>query len=448
MRSVHPRRVSLLAAALFVTGFSACTPPSLATGAPAATVPNPALPDSVLVRADIEVLASSEFEGRLTGTRGNDSAAAYLGRRYASLRLAPASTITGPCGTGCPDAYLRPIIVNVAVRGGPPERLHSNNVAGIVRGTDPVLRDEFVVIGAHFDHLGRSTDGAMDPEARDAIRNGADDNASGSAAVLALARRFARTPAKRSILVTHFSGEEQGLLGSARFVQDPPVPLAKMVAMLNFDMVGRLRDDKVIVYGIGTAAEMKALVESAAAGTGLKLSLVPDGTGPSDHSSFYLRDMPVLHFFTDVHPDYHRATDDADKVNIAGEVRVIDLAERALRDIANRPARLTFTKVTTATRTASGPGGGAYFGSIPDMGSAGVEGMLLSGVSAGGPAEKAGIKGGDLIVEFGGKKIKDIYDYTDAIGAYKPNDVVAVVVLRGPSRERHTISVTLGRRGG
>lgn len=435
MTSVTSRRVSLLAAALFVAGVSACRMASTASlGAGF-------LPDSAQIRRDIEVLAADRFEGRRTGTPGNDSAAAYLARRYASIRLEQAPGAAG---------FLQRFTAYEAVRGAGPTALPTQNVVGIVRGTDPALRDEYVVIGAHFDHLGRSTTGAMDPDSRDAIRNGADDNASGSAAVLALARRFARTPARRSILVMHFSGEEQGLLGSAWFVEHPVVPVAKLAAMLNFDMVGRLRDDKLIVYGVATATEMKAVLDSAnATAAPLKLSAIGDGFGPSDHSSFYSKDLPVLHFFTDVHPDYHRATDDADKINIAGAVRVVDLAERAARDIANRPARLTFTKAPVAARTASSPGGGgAYFGSIPDMGSAGTDGMLLSGVSAGGPAEKAGIKGGDLIVEFGGKKIKDIYDYTDAIGAYKPGDVVPVVVIRGPSKERLTISVSLGRRGG
>lgn len=411
------------------------------------TIAGSVLPDSVQVRRDIEVLASDAFEGRRTGTPGNDSAAAFLASRYAALRLAPAVGATTACGTGCAAAYLIKFTASEAVRGAAPRPLPSQNVAGVVRGTDPALRDEYVVIGAHFDHLGRSIVGATDPAAANAIRNGADDNASGSAAVLALARRLAAQPTRRSVLIVHFSGEEQGLLGSAKFVETPPVPVAKMAAMVNFDMVGRMKDDKLIVYGVGTATEMRALLDSANV-DGLKLAPVPDGTGPSDHSSFYLKDMPVLHFFTDTHADYHAATDDADKINIAGEMRVIDLAERVVRNIANRPARLTFTKVATPTRMASGPGNGAYFGSIPDMASGEENGMRLSGVSAGGPAEKAGLKGGDLIVEFGGKPIKNIYDYTDAIGAYKPGDEVTVVVLRGAANERLTIKVTLGRRGG
>jgi len=431
---------ALVAAALLAV--AACRAPG---GAPVAS---PTAPDSVQVRLDIETLASDRLEGRRTGTPGNDSAAMFLAARYAALGLQAAPDAVVTC-VRCPAAYIRRFNATEPVRGGPPNVMPTQNVVGVIPGTDPSLRNEYVVIGAHFDHLGRSTVGALDPDHGTEIRNGADDNASGSAAVLALARRLARAPTKRPILVAHFTGEEEGLLGSAYLAEHPPVPVTQMVAMLNFDMVGRLRDDKVIVYGLATAAEMKGVVDSANAGIGLKLSLVPDGTGPSDHSSFYLKDIPVLHFFTDVHADYHRASDDADKINVAGEVRVVDLAERAVRIIADRPKKLTFTKApsTTVARSPSA-GNGAYFGSIPDMGAGDDTGMRLSGVSPGGPAEKAGLKGGDLIVEFGGKPIKNIYDYTDALGAYKPGDVVSVVLLRGAAKERITLAVTLGRRGG
>jgi hypothetical protein len=404
-------------------------------------------PDSIQVRHDIQVLASDSFGGRRTGTTGNEKAARYLSERLAAMRLEPAVSAPG-CAAGCAAGYLRSFTASVASHAGPPVSVSSKNVVGIIHGTHPTLGNEYVVIGAHFDHLGNSTESAMDPGAGSAIRNGADDNASGTAAVLALARRLAYKPAQRSILVVLFSGEEQGLLGSAKFVEAPPVPVAKMTAMVNFDMVGRMRDDKLLVFGIGTAGEMRGVVESANT-DGLKLSLIPDGTGPSDHSSFYLKQMPVLHLFTDSHEDYHRATDDVEKINIAGEVKVIDLAERIIRNIADRPQRLSYVRIVTATRSGGSPTtGAAYFGSIPDMANADETGMKLSGVSAGGPAEKAGFRAGDLIVEFGGKTVKNIYDYTEAIGAFKPGDEVTVIVLRGPAKERLAIKVTLGRRGG
>lgn len=434
------RRVAI--AALFFSAACQSAPSIPSIG------PSPAeRPDSVMVRQDIEILASDSFGGRRTGTPGNEKAARYISERMAAMRLEPAAGTAG-CGAGCAAGYLRSFTASVASHAGPPVVVSSKNVVGIIPGTHPTLANEYVVIGAHFDHLGNSTESAMDPGAGNAIRNGADDNASGTAAVLALARRFAYKPAQRSILVVLFSGEEQGLLGSARFVEAPPVPVAQMAAMVNFDMVGRMREDKLLVFGFGTAGEMRGIVDSANT-AGLRLSLIPDGTGPSDHSSFYLKQIPVLHLFTDSHEDYHRATDDADKINIAGEVKVIDLAERIVRNIADRQRRLSYVRIVTASRSGGSPTtGAAYFGSIPDMANADETGMKLSGVSAGGPAEKAGFRAGDLIIEFGGRPVKNIYDYTNAIGAFKPGDEVTVIVLRGAAKERLSIKVTLGRRGG
>jgi hypothetical protein len=438
MLTISARRAFV--AALFF--LAACSPsPRTTAGGP----PPAALSDSAQIRFDIGVLAADSLGGRRTGTPGFAKATRYTSERFAAMRLEPVSA-TPSCAIGCGPAYLRAFTAFVASHTGPATSLSGQNVVGIVRGSDAALRNEYVVIGAHLDHLGDSPESAMDQGT--AIRNGADDNASGSSAVLALARRFARNPAKRSVLVALFGGEEEGLLGSAKLVENPPVPVASMAAMVNFDMVGRMREDRLIVYGVGTAAEMRGLVDSSNA-AGLRLAMVPDGSGPSDHSSFYLKDMPVLHFFTDTHEDYHRASDDAHKINDAGVVKVVDLAERVVRRIADRPGRLTFTRVQTASRNTGSPTtGAAYFGSIPDMASADEEGMKLSGVSAGGPAEKAGLKAGDLIVEFGGRAIKNIYDYTNAIGAFKPGDEVAVVLLRGAAKERLTIKVTLGRRGG
>ena len=390
-------------------------------------------PDSLTIRRDIEYLADPRLEGRGTGTAGNDSAAAWLVRRYEEIGL---------------KGTKQPFIAKQAMRGGEAKSLPTNNVFAIVPGRDASLRAEFVVIGAHFDHLGRSTMGAMDPEAGNVIHPGADDNASGTAAVLALAQRFARSPAKRSVVFVNFTGEELGLLGSSWFVDHAPVPLTSVVAMINFDMVGRLRNDKLIVYGVATAKELPAILDSANASVGLKLSAVGDGEGPSDHSSFYHKAMPVLHLFTDLHDEYHRASDVASKINAAGEERVVTFAERATRVIADRPARLTFTNAATGAtpRASERQSSGVYLGSIPDMGAADEVGMKLSGVRAGSPADSAGFKAGDIIVDFGGVEVKDIYGYTDALNAHNPGDVVKVIVRRGA--ERVTLTVTLGKRAG
>jgi Zn-dependent M28 family amino/carboxypeptidase len=346
------------------------------------------------------------------------------------------------------DRFLQPFVARsvTAAHAGLPAALPTANVVGRVDGTDPALRDEFVVIGAHFDHLGRGTMGALDPDSKDAIRNGADDNASGTAAVIELARLLRLAPPKRSVIFVTFSGEELGLLGSQYFVEHSPVPLEKVRAMLNFDMVGRLRDGRLIVYGAATATEMKDIIDRANGPAPLAITAVGDGFGASDHSSFYGKNLPVLHFFTNVHEDYHKATDDVERVNVAGIARVVALAERITRDIADRPAPLTFVRaVAAAPTTSSRAGTSAYLGSVPDMGATEVTGVRLSGVRAGSPADSAGLRAGDVIVELGGKPVKDLYGYTDALYAHKPGDTVAIVVLRGT--ERVTVKVTLGRRG-
>jgi aminopeptidase YwaD len=430
------RILSSLFATALISAAASCTP---ALG----TLSTATRADSAVIRRDIEFLASDKLEGRLAGTPGNDSAAAYLARRYRLLGL-----------TELAPGYLQPFNALSAqdAHMGRTAPRPTQNVVALLRGRDPALRDEYVVIGAHFDHLGRETTFAQDPEAGDAIRNGADDNASGTAAVLDLARLLAANPPRRSVIFVNFSAEELGVLGSSWFVKHSPVPTQSIVAMLNFDMVGRLRNDKLIVYGTATATELKGIVDSAnaaaAGGTAmLRVTGGGDGYGPSDQSSFYAKDIPVLHFFTDLHDDYHRATDDADKINAAGEARVVELALRVARAIADRPSRLTFVRIAAPARTsASEEGKQAYLGTVPDMAPSETPGLRLTGVRAGSPADLGGLKAGDVIVELGGTAVKDLYSYSDALYAHKPGDVVKIVVLRGG--ERVELSVTLGRRGG
>jgi len=425
-------------------------------GARVAPASSSSMADTARIRADIVYLASDALEGRGTGTPGNDSAAAYLAREYERLGLTKIER-----ARSCPEmrpgvrecvsgraSYLQYFSARSveAAHAGLPGELPTQNVVAMEPGSDPALRGQPLVIGAHFDHLGRSAFNSLDPQAGTAIRHGADDNASGTAAVLELARRFHAAPARRPIIFVNFSGEELGDLGSEYFVNNAPVPVDSIDVMLNFDMVGRLRNDKLIVYGVATATEMRAIVDSANVGEPFALDAVGDGFGPSDHSSFYGKGVPVLHFFTDIHEDYHRATDVASKINIPGEARVIDYAERIARAIANRPARLTYVRAAQpAPRMSGAPGHGTWFGSVPDMGSSDVAGVKLAGVTPGSPADKAGALAGDVIVEFGGKAVKDIYDYTDAIGSHMPGDVVQVIVLRAGTRL--TLTATLGKRG-
>ncbi len=402
---------------------------------------------------DIAYLSDDRLEGRGTGTAGNDSAAAYIARSHALLGLRPLmpDTARADCRVDVVPATCLGFLQRFTARGtevaheGHPDGLRTQNVVAMVRGSDAALRGEYVVIGAHYDHLGRSTFGALDPQAGDAIRNGADDNASGTAAVMELARMFAAHPARRSIIVASFTGEELGLLGSQWFVEHSPVPLDSVVAMVNFDMVGRLRNDKLIVYGVATAKELPELLAAANVAPKLTISAVGDGFGPSDQSSFYAKGIPVLHFFTDLHDDYHRATDDIERINAPGEARVVALAERTVRAIADRPSHLTAVRVAAPPPSSGGQGSNTYLGTIPDMSAGEVPGLKLTGVRAGSPAELAGLVAGDVIVEFAGVAVTDLNTYSAALYAHKPGDVVAVVFLRGG--QRRTTSVTLGKRG-
>ena len=311
------------------------------------------LPEAGRLQRDIEFLSSDGLEGRLTGTPGNDSAAAFIARRAESMGLRAVTVDTAsadcrvlPAPARC-GSFLQKFVARGVemVRAGHPDGVPTQNVVAMVAGRDPALRGQYLVIGAHYDHLGRSTAGALDPEAKNSIRNGADDNASGTAAVMELARLIAAQPSKRSIIFVHFGAEELGLLGSQYFVEHSPVPLDSIVAMVNFDMIGRLRNDRLIVYGVASATEMRSILDSANGASGLAVTAVGDGFGASDHASFYAKGIPVLHFFTDFHEDYHRASDHADKINAVGEARVLALAERAVRAIADRPSRLTSVRV-------------------------------------------------------------------------------------------------------
>jgi aminopeptidase YwaD len=420
---------SALAALLLI---AACK--TAETGGPA----QPLSADADRIQRDIAWLADDQRDGRGTGTAGNDSAAAYIARRHEALGLQQV----------VPGTYLQRFTARSAemAHEGHPEGVPAENVVAMVPGSDPALRNQYMVIGAHFDHLGRSSAHASDPEARDAIRNGADDNASGTAAVMELARRFAAHPAKRSIIFASFTGEELGLLGSQWFVEHSPVPVDSIVAMVNFDMIGRLRNDKLIVYGVATARELPSIIAAANVEPKLVVSAVGDGFGPSDHSSFYTKGIPVLHFFTDLHDDYHKATDDAEKINAAGEARVVGMAERVVRTIADRPTRMNVVRSAAPVASAgSREGSNTYLGSIPDMSAGDVPGLKLSGVRAGSPAALGGLEAGDVIVSFGGRAVTDLYSYTDALYAHKPGDEVSVTYLR--RGVRRTKNVTLGKRG-
>jgi hypothetical protein len=311
----------------------------------------------------------------------------------------------------------------------------------------PGKTGEYVIIGAHYDHLGRGNFDSLAPSQIGQIHPGADDNASGTAGVLELARLLApqKGQLQRGILFASFAGEELGLLGSAAWVKDPTRPLDKAAAMLNMDMIGRIKDDKLYIGGVGTGSTLKPILEQAQPKSGFKIEYSAGGYSASDHTSFVARKIPVLFFFSGLHSDYHKPSDTWEKINPDSAARLLDLVSTTGLQLADAPERPAFITVVE-DRPAGGSGGGGYgpyFGSIPDFGQ--VEtGVKFSDVRPGSPAAKAGLKAGDILIQFGDKPIKNLYDFTDALRRSKVGDVVEVKVLR--DGQPVTASVKLEQR--
>ncbi len=326
-----------------------------------------------------------------------------------------------------------------------PLRTEAYNVVGKLEGRDPLLADEVIVVGAHYDHLGLGGPGSMAPE-EEVPHNGADDNASGTAVLLGLAKYFGadrgRLPA-RSLVFVAFSAEEMGLIGSEYFVSHPPFALDEVMAMVNFDMVGRLRDNKVQVFGTETAEEFPALLDSLDAESPLVLSHVGDGYGPSDQTSFYAREIPVLHMFTGTHSQYHRPDDDWQLINAEGMADVSRFSANLIKILGDWPTELKLVK-QERPQARGGGGYGPYLGTIPDFGEVEGGGLRLSGVREGSPAARAGIQGGDVVVEFAGKEVLNIYDYTYALREHAPGDTVVIKVRR--DGEIVELTAVLGKR--
>ena len=310
----------------------------------------------------------------------------------------------------------------------------------------PGQTDEYVIIGGHYDHLGRGNFDSLAPSQIGQIHPGADDNASGAAGVLELARLLApqRGQLKRSILFMNYAGEELGLLGSAAWVKDPTRHLAKAVAMINMDMIGRIKDDKVYIGGVGTGSTFKAVLEQAQKDAPFKIEYSAGGYASSDHTSFVAKKIPVLFFFSGLHSDYHKPSDTWDKINAPSAARLLDMVESVTLQLANAPEAPAFQVVAEDKPSGGGGAGyGPYFGSIPDFGQ--VEtGVKFSDVKPNSPAAKAGLKAGDILIQFGDKPIKNLYDFTDALRRSRVGDVVEVKVLR--DGQPVTASVKLEQR--
>ncbi|HZB44157.1 MAG TPA: M20/M25/M40 family metallo-hydrolase [Pyrinomonadaceae bacterium] len=354
------------------------------------------------------------------------------------------------------------------------------NVVGVLKGSDEKLKDEVIVVGAHYDHLGHGGRGSLAGR-EGGIHHGADDNASGTAAIIELARVLSaeRARVRRTVVFIAFGGEEEGLLGSSHYVKHPAAPLEKTVAMINLDMVGRLRGDALMIGGVGTASEWRAMIEEAnnalevkvvAASLGggatqsgtaardaddkpampivtgvdgrvvatatatrrFNLRLNEDGFGPSDHSSFYAKRIPVLFFFTGTHEDYHKPSDTADRINYDGLAAVAEFVRRVLSDLQASDRRPTFAVAKTEAGARS-TGFTVSLGTVPSYGES-TDGMKLDAVRAGSPAEAAGLKAGDKIVKLAGRDVRNVYDYTQALSAMKAGETYEVEVVREGAR--------------
>lgn len=396
--------------------------------------------DPVSLLGDVRFLSSDSLRGRLIGSPGADSAAAYLARRFKQVGLRPA-----------PQGWFQPFTVSATA----PAAVHAGiggvigkNVIGVLPGKDPNLRNEIVIVGAHYDHLGTGAFGSLDPDSTGQIHNGADDNASGVSALIHIAKKLRQTPPGRTVVFIAFSGEESGLLGSDYYVKSPVFPLSRTYAMVNMDMVGRLRNDRLLIYGVATGKELGGILDSLNVEAHFDLKASGDGWGRSDQSSFYGAGLPVLHLFTDLHEDYHRTTDDWEKVNADGLAKVADFTASIVRALGSRREALTFVNVPppalSASSASSASGYGAYLGTVPDM-SDSPGGVRLTGVRAGSPAEKAGLKGNDIIVQIGETRVPDLQGMTSALRGHRPGDVVEIRILRDGVEQR--VQVTLGTRG-
>jgi aminopeptidase YwaD len=310
----------------------------------------------------------------------------------------------------------------------------TSNIIAVVRGTNPALANEYIVAGAHYDHLGLGDEGSLYAGKDKKIHYGADDNASGTAGILELAATFAKNPAERPILFMLFTGEERGLLGSAHYVKNPLVPLENTICMINMDMIGRLKDAKLNVQGVGSSSRWQNLVDSLGKAHSFTVSIGADGFGPSDHSSFYTKERPVLFLFTGLHSDYHRPTDTWDKINYVGEANVLNFAEGAIREISRTVEKPDFIKVkSTSTQTTGGFK--VTIGIVPDYADH-PKGLKITDVREGSPAQKGGMQADDIIIKFGETTIKNIYDYTSVLGQTKAGEKLKVVVLRGPKEDK------------
>lgn len=381
----------------------------------------------VTMMEDVAVLANDSLSGRKTGSEGERKAAEYIAKRFADLNLEPKGT----------DGYFQKFTYKASKNPHQEAEFTSETTDSTQTGQNVIAyldnqAENTVVIGAHYDHLGMGGEGSLYREGP-AIHNGADDNASGVAMMLHLADSLQKkgSPKNNNYLFIAFSGEEEGLLGSNYFVKNPTIDTKKITYMLNMDMVGRLNDENTLaVYGLGTSPIFKQVV-NANAGT-LNIAENESGVGPSDHTSFYLADIPVLHFFTGQHEDYHKPTDDTEKVNFEGMKTVANYIFSIIQDLDSQP-KLAFKKTKNESEVV--PDFKVTLGVVPDYLFSG-KGMRIDGVSEDRPAQKAGLQKGDVVVKMGEYEVTDMMSYMKSLSKFEKGQTITVTVERnGAPRE-------------
>lgn len=379
------------------------------------------------IRNHVKQLAADDMEGRGTGSDGEERAARYIEQEFKRLKLTPA-------GDEAKTTFRQPFTYKGGIHGTGTEGKSQNIAALLDNGAGST-----VIIGAHFDHLGLGLDGnSLDTNPKQKIHNGADDNASGVAGVLELARYFAGGKKEKfNILFLCFSGEELGLIGSKYWTEHPTLDLEKVNYMINLDMVGRYEATKgLFVSGSGTSPVWETMLKEFST-PDLIIKTDSSGTGPSDHTSFYLKNLPVLHFFTGSHEDYHKPGDDWEKINAEGEATILRVIARLAQD--NRTADKLAFLPTKSKPTMARSSFKVTLGVMPSY-TADVKGLRVDGVSEGKPAKKAGIVTGDIITRIGDLEIKDIETYMDALGKFEKGQTVPILIQRGS--QQLTLSVT------
>jgi len=371
------------------------------------------------LKKDVSFLASDELEGREIGFKGEEEAASYLAKRFEAIGLTPKGT----------NGYIQEFSVKPS--NNPHEEIKvgekgdstiiGHNVVGYIDNGS----DNIVIIGAHFDHLGFGGISSL-YKGEKAVHNGADDNASGTASIIQIAKLLKNKNTNNNYLIVAFSGEEQGLWGSNYYSKHATIDMGKVNYMINLDMVGRLNEEKALaINGVGTSPQWNKAFEEIG-DRGFKLIKKESGIGPSDHTTFYLKDIPVLHFFTGQHEDYHKPSDDAEKVNYEGMVEIVQFID-ALISSLDPKEKLTFTK--TKDESTRVPRFTVTLGVVPDY-LYGDEGMRIDGISEGKPAQKAGLQVGDIVIKMGDTEVKDMMSYMKALSSFKKGDTTTVVVLR------------------